>query len=604
MGGFSPGDLWSFLLFFPFPSGEADMEIFTGTSVAAGVAVAEAVVLEAEDYRIPERTVPTEDVSRQFELLESALSRAVAELQTQSDDLASHAGREAADVFRWHIGVLEDPRLRGQIEGLIHKHRYSAAYATSTVMRNQQRRFLQMSDPLLAERIRDVQDIERRLIRNILGEGREDLAHLTKPVVLVAHDLAPSLTATLVNTKVVGLALDAGGPTSHAAILLRALGRPAVIGVSDIATRVGGGDLVIVDGSNELVIVSPDAATLAEYRAQEQSFVRLADELDHLRDLEAVTKDGTRVLLMGNIEFPEESAKSIAKGADGVGLYRTEFLYLARNGAPNEEEQYQAYRTAIEGSQGRPITIRTFDLGADKYTQQRSYEREPNPMLGLRSIRYSLQNLDMFKVQLRATLRASVLGDVRLMFPLIVSLMELRQAKMTLHDAMEDLEEEGVGFRRDIPVGMMLETPAAALQCDHFAREVDFMNIGTNDLVQYLLAVDRGNERVSRYYATSHPSVLQSLRNVIRTCSRAGVDCSLCGEMAGEPLYTLLLLGLGLRTFSMAPGNVPEIKKLIRLATITQTERVARRALSFETERQVSNYLRDETRKLLPNDPI
>lgn len=260
--------MWSFPLSFLFPSGEAGMEIFTGTSVAAGVAVAEAVVLEAEDYRIPERTIPAEDVSRQFELLESALSQAVAELQAQNDDLASHVGKDAADVFRWHIGVLEDPRLRGQIEGLIHKHRYSAAYATSTVMRNQQRRFLQMSDPLLAERIRDVQDIERRLIRNILGEGREDLAHLTKPVVLVAHDLAPSLTATLVNTKVVGLALDAGGPTSHAAILLRALGRPAVIGVSDIATRVSGGDLVIVDGSNELVIVSPDAATLAEYRAR------------------------------------------------------------------------------------------------------------------------------------------------------------------------------------------------------------------------------------------------------------------------------------------------------------------------------------------------
>ncbi|MHC4063830.1 MAG: phosphoenolpyruvate--protein phosphotransferase [Planctomycetota bacterium] len=580
------------------------MEILTGTAVCAGVVVAEAVVLEAEDYRIPQRTVAAEEVEAQLAVLEGAFNSAVAALQQQYDELASHAGKDAADVFRWHIGVLQDARLLNEIQGLIKKKRYSAAYATSMVMRNQQRRFLQMSDPLLAERIRDVQDIERRLLRHILGESREDLAHLSKPVVLIAHDLTPSQTAHISATRVVGLALDAGGPTSHTAILLRALARPAVIGVGDISTRVSGGDLVIVDGTNQLVIVSPDAATLAEYRAQEQSYVRLTDELGHLRDLQAVTRDGTHIQLMGNIEFPEEAANCVEKGADGVGLYRTEFLFLSGGGEPSEEEQYQAYRTAIEGAQGRPVTIRTFDLGADKYTQDKSYEREPNPMLGLRSIRYSLQHLGMFKVQLRAILRASVLGEVRLMFPLIVSLMELRQAKMTLHDAMEDLEEEDMPFRRDIEVGMMLETPAAAMQCEQFVREVRFMSIGTNDLVQYMLAVDRGNERVSRYYSPSHPSVLQCLRTILRTCNRRQVECSLCGEMAGEPLYALLLLGLGLRTFSMAPGNVPELKKLIRLTTVAQAERVARRALSFETERQVTNYLRDETRKLLPHDPI
>lgn len=518
--------------------------------------------------------------------------------------MAARAGRDTAAVFRWHIGVLTDARLRGEIESLIKKKRHSAAYATSTVMRHQQQRFLQMSDPLLAERVRDVQDIERRLLRHILGEAREDLAHLTLPVVLVAHDLTPSQTANLASTRVVGLALDVGGPTSHTAILLRALGRPAVVGVNEVSTRISGGDLVIVDGTNELVIIDPDESTLAQYRAQEQSFVRLTDELDHFRDLEAVTRDGTRIQLMGNIEFPEEAAKCVEKGADGVGLYRTEFLFLERNAEPTEEEQHQAYCTAIAGSQGRPVTIRTFDLGADKYTQEKNYEPEPNPMLGLRSIRYSLRNLSMFKVQLRAILRASVRGNVRLMFPLIVSLMELRQAKMTLHDAMEDLEEEGIGFERNLPVGMMVETPAAAMQCDAFANEVDFMSIGTNDLVQYLLAVDRGNERVSHYYKTCHPSVLQCLRTIIRTCNRTGVECSLCGEVAGEPLYTLLLLGLGLRNFSMAPGNVPEIKKLVRLTTVSHAERVAKRAPTFETERQVVNYLRDETRKLLPEDPI
>jgi phosphotransferase system enzyme I (PtsI) len=285
-------------------------------------------------------------------------------------------------------------------------------------------------------------------------------------------------------------------------------------------------------------------------------------------------------------------------------LYRTEFLFLRREGPPTEDEQYQAYCEVIRGAAGRPVTIRTFDLGADKYTQQRRYEEERNPMLGLRSVRYSLQNLDMFKAQLRAILRASTLGDVRLMFPLIVSLMELRQAKMTLHDAMEDLEESGISCNGKITVGMMLETPAAAIQVKEFCREAKFISIGTNDLIQYLLAVDRNNERVSQYYTASSPALLRVLRDVVRACSQSGIPCSLCGEMAGQPLYTMFLLGIGLRNFSMAPSNIPEVKKLVRLVSTTQGQRVARKALTFETERQVTNYLRDETRKVLPEDPI
>jgi phosphotransferase system enzyme I (PtsI) len=307
---------------------------------------------------------------------------------------------------------------------------------------------------------------------------------------------------------------------------------------------------------------------------------------------------------MGNIEFQSEVPICLEQGADGVGLFRTEFLYLRSRGEPSEEEQYQAYREAIVSAKGRPITIRTFDLGADKYTQERFVEAEPNPMLGLRSIRYSLQRLDMFKVQMRAILRAAREGNVRLMFPLIISLMEYRQAKMVLNDAIEDLEDERVPYNADVKTGIMVETPAAAIQIRDFAREVGFVSIGTNDLIQYLLAVDRGNQRVSRYYTAAHPAVLRIIHDVIRTCTRAGIDCSLCGETAGEPLYTMLLAGLGLRSFSMAPHNIPEVKKLVRMCTIKQMERVARRALSFETERQVVNYLRTQTRKVLPDDPF
>ncbi len=580
------------------------MEILRGIAVSPGVAIGEAVILEAEEYRIPYRAVSADGVAHELACLDSAVRESIAELERQSEWLETNLGRDAAKVFDWHIGVLNDERLRKSIESLIRERKTAASYAASTIMRNYQRRFMKMSDPLLVERIRDVQDIERRLLRHILGEHREDLAHLTKPAILVAHDLTPTQTAQLTDTKVIGVALDSGASTSHTAILLRSWGRPGVIGLGDVSTRVSGGDLLVIDGLNQLVIVNPSEATLEEYRSKEADFARLATELDELKTLPAMTQDGKRVYLFSNIEFPGEASVGVSKGGDGIGLYRTEFLFLRPAGAPSEEEQYEAYREAILGAGGRPVTIRTFDLGADKYTQQRSYEQERNPMLGLRSIRYSLQNLDMFKTQLRAVLRASTCGDVRLMFPLVTSLMEYRQAKMTLHDAMEDLEEEGVAFSRDIPVGMMLETPAAVIQVKEFCREVGFISIGTNDLVQYLLAVDRGNERVSQFFSASHPALLRALRDVLRACTQAGVECSLCGEMAGQPLYTLFLLGIGLRSFSMAPANIPEVKKLIRLATVPQTQRVARRALSFETDRQVTNYLRDETRKMLPEDPI
>ena len=580
------------------------MEILRGISVAPGVAIGKAVVLEAEEYRIPYRTVADDAVSAEFTRLDAAFTRSIEELTAQAEWLNAHLGRDAANVFEWHIGVLKDERLRESIEALIHDKHVSAAYATSTVMRNYQRRFQQMTDPLLVERMRDVQDIERRLLRSILGETREDLAHLTQPVILVAHDLTPTQTAHLAETKVIGVALDAGAATSHTAILLRSWGHPGVIGLNDVSTRVSGGDLLIIDGTNQLIIANPNESTLEEYRGREAAHIRLANELDELRYLPAETRDHERIYLHSNIEFPNEVRVGINKGSDGVGLYRTEFLFLRPEGAPTEDEQYEAYCDAIRGAEGRPVTIRTFDLGADKYTQERSYEQERNPMLGLRSIRYSLQNLDMFKDQLRAILRASVHGDVRIMFPLIVSMMEFRQAKMTLHDAREDLEESGVPSNGDMKVGMMLETPAAALQVKEFCREVDFISIGTNDLIQYLLAVDRGNERVSQFYTASSPAVLRALRDVLRACIRAGVECSLCGEMAGQPLYTMFLIGIGLRNLSMAPANIPEVKKLIRLVSVTQAQRAARRALTFETDRQVTNYLRDETRKLLPHDPI
>lgn len=577
------------------------MEIKKGIPVSPGIVVAPAFLLDTEEHRIPRRTVTENETQGELEQVSAAFTAAAEELVRQRNLIAERHGHDTARIFDFHVGVVQDAKFTQQIEELIRDKLYSGAYAVSHVMRSYQRRLSAMRDPLFQERVRDLQDIEKRLMRHLLGEAREDLAHLTEPVVVVARDLTPSQAAHLDPSKVVGVATDLGGLTSHTAIFARSLEIPAVMGLEDMTTCISGGDYVVVDGTHGVVVANPDEETQRRYHTLQTRHQEVRAGLEELRTLPAVTQDGTRVSLYGNIEFPHEVATCLAKGAEGVGLYRTEFLYLREDEEPTEDDHYQAYLEAARAADGKPLTIRTLDLGADKYTQNRNAEPERNPFLGLRSIRYCLQHLDVFKIQLRAILRASVEADIRIMFPLITGLMEFRQGRMVLSEAMEDLEEMGIPFRRDIPLGIMIETPAAALQCKEFAREVDFVSLGTNDLIQYTLAVDRANERVASLYTASHPAVLRLLRDVIRTCDRYNVESALCGEMAGEPIYTLLLMGLGLRRFSMAAGDIAEVKKIIRSTTIVHARKVARRAMSFEIDRQVTNYLRDETRKTWPH---
>jgi phosphotransferase system enzyme I (PtsI) len=578
------------------------MEIRKGIAVSPGMAMAEALVLDAEDYRIPTRYVEPDQVRHELELLKRATTASIAELRDQRERLAEHYGSDTAAIFDFHVGMLQDPKLRRELEDLVSSRSCSAAYAVSRSFLALQRRFNTMRDAMFAQRVKDVQDIEKRLIRHLLGEEREDLEHLTKDVVLIARDLPPSMCAGLDETRVVGVATDVGGLTSHTAIVLRSLGIPAVIGLTDITSHVAGGEVVVVDGRRSIAIANPDLETVRRYESEIHRMHEFTDELGGLREFPAVTTDDVTISLLGNIEFPHETASCVRQGADGIGLYRTEYLFIRSESEPDEDQQCLAYRQAIEGMGGKAVTIRTMDLGADKYTQTKAFDPERNPFLGLRSIRYCLRNLDFFKVQLRAILRASTAGPIRIMFPLIINLMELRQAKMALYDAMEDLEELGHEFSRDIPIGMMIETPAAALMCKNFAQEVDFVSIGTNDLIQYTLAVDRSNERVAPLFTACHPAVLRLLRGIIADCEKAEIDCSLCGEIAGEPLYTLVLLGLGLRHFSMASGDIPEIKKIIRSTTLANARRVARKALRMDTDREVQNFLRDETQKILPPD--
>ncbi len=575
------------------------MIIKQGIGVSPGVAVSHAVVVDAEEFDIPQRHVPVDHTRAEFARLRKAIRISRKEIQDLQKSATDRLGKETASIFGFHLGLLSDDVLEKKFEDTIIGGNVTAEYAVATVLRGYAKEFLAMPQ-YLADRVKDIYDIEKRLLRNLIGQSRQSLAHLKRDVIVLAHDLTPSQAAGMDRRHIRGMAMDAGGETSHTAIVARALGIPAVVGLNDITAEATGGDMVIIDGNRGLVVVNPDERTLKEYEHYARQQIEFIHSLDALRDLPAITKDGHEITLLGNIEFPSEVETVLSKGGQGIGLYRTEFLYLGTDTEPDEQDHYDAYRSVIEHVAGRPLVIRTVDLGADKYTQSRQRIPERNPFLGCRSIRYCLQNLPMFKTQIRAVLRASVDAEVSIMFPLITNLLELRQAKIVVRDVIEDLEEEGIEHRYDLPIGMMVETPSAALMIDAFAREVDFFSIGTNDLVQYTLAVDRGNERVASLFSAVHPAVLQLIKGVIRAGNRHDVPVSLCGEMAGNPTYTLLLLGLGLRTFSCSPPAIPEIKKIIRSVTMEQAFRVGRKVMSFENDKETINFLNVETRKVLP----
>jgi len=575
------------------------MEIKKGIGVSPGVAICQAIVLDAEEYRIPERHIGGQRVAGEIERLNRAVEQSRGELEVLRDRAGQRLGAETAAIFDFHLALLGDQSLQKKIRQRIEGESVTAEYAVATTLRGYARQFLQMPE-YLADRVKDVYDIEKRILRHLIGESREGLSHLEEDVVVLAHDLTPSQTASLDRRHIRGLATDVGGRTSHTAIVARALGIPAVVGLNDVTTALDAGDTVIIDGNRGVVIVNPDDDTVRQHRQYVEQIAEFELSLDKLRDLPAVTEDGHEITLLGNIEFPSEAANVLAKGGQGIGLYRTEFLYLGKEVEPTEADHYDAYCEVIDVMGGRPVCIRTLDLGADKYTQQRAAVPERNPFLGCRSIRFCFQNLQIFKTQLRAILRASLKGDVSIMFPLISNVVEVRQAKMIMRDVMEDLEEEEVEVRPDVPVGIMVEVPSAALMCNQLAKEVDFFSIGTNDLIQYTVAVDRGNERVAPLFSSGHPAVLRLIKEVIRSGQRQDVAISLCGEMAGQPEYALLLIGMGLRTLSIAPPAVPEIKQLIRSITLERARQVAKDVMGFDNDKQIVSYLRNQIRRIMP----
>lgn len=578
------------------------MLVKRGIAVSPGVAIGPALVLGAESFRIPQRFVSIDAVDSELARFRGALDATCQEIILNEKLASDRLGAQYAAIFSAHLMMARDEKINAEIEALIREKSFSPEFAVSRVLRQYAKRFQNLGDQYFAERSADIYDLEKRLLRHLLGERREELSHLTAPVLLLAHNLTPSETASLDKRFVLGFATEVGGHTSHTAILAGALELPAVVGIGKFLSDVSGAETIIIDGSHGTVIIDPDDETLAKYRDSEERFRSFSLRLESLRQLPSETRDGVPITLMGNIEFPGEAEHAAQRGAEGVGLYRTEFLYLEAQREPTEEDHYQAYCEVLQAFPRQPVVIRTLDLGADKMpgNLRAEYADEINPALSVRSIRLSLQHQELFKTQLRAILRAAIHGDLRIMFPLISTLLEFRQARMILGDVMEDLEEQGVPFRRDVPVGMMLEVPAAAILAEEFAREVDFFSIGTNDLIQYTLAVDRGDPAVAHLYRSGDPSILRMLRSIITAARKHQISVSVCGQMSSDPVFVPLLVGLGLRQLSVTPHAIPELKEVIRNLTIAKAERIASRAESFEVARDVESYLRGELKKICP----
>lgn len=577
------------------------MEKKKGVTVNPGIVIGDAYVLPAEGCFIQRHIIHPEEVQNEIKRLKNAIKEAKAEIIKLEKNVTDKLGQEIGEIFGCHHLLLEDKHLNNEFLIKIRRHNFSAEYAVSVTLRAYVKKFQEISDPYLSGRVSDIYDIEKRLLRKLFGEKQEDLRHLTKEVILVAHDLSPSQTASLDTQKVKGFVTDAGGRTSHTAIVAKALGIPAIVGMANVSLDVIGGDKIIIDGNEGIVIIRPDEKTLREYSLKEKEISIFEKDLaTQLKDLPSVTLDGREILLLSNIEFPSEIKTSINNGASGIGLYRTEFLYMGdKVRQPTEEDHFNAYSQSVKELGDRSIVIRTCDLGGDKFALDEGY-REMNPFMGQRSIRYCLEHIDIFKRQIRAILRASALGNVKILFPMISSIEELVAVKSIVCEVKDALAEKGTPFDKNIKIGIMVEVPSAAILADILAKKVDFFSIGTNDLIQYALAVDRNNEKVAHLYSPAHPAILRLLKTTIDAAEENNIGVTMCGEMGGELEYTVLLIGLGLKELSVVPATIPEIKRIVRSIKYEDAKRIAEDVFKFEDPKKISAFLKDMTKEILP----
>lgn len=560
-----------------------------GISGSRGVAVGNVYRYIQEEIVIPDYNVAEDKVEEEIGKFATAMASTLKQLDTIRKKALDEMGPEEAAIFEAHMQIAQDPSLSDGIKSLVESSHMNVVAATAQTIETFANIFLGMEDAYMRERGADIKDIGDRLMRNMLGMNPRGLSHISGEVILVAHDLAPSDTASLDKVVVKGIVTAAGGPTSHAAIMARTLEIPAVMGVGDIESFADG-DKAVVLGTDGIVEINPSDADWTEYTNQALAFQEELKRLRESANLEATTTDGHHVELFGNIGKAKDAKHALTMGAQGIGLYRTEFLYMENDELPAEEIQFEEYKKVAQDMKGQPVIIRTMDIGGDKELKCLDLPSEMNPFLGYRAIRISLNRPDIFKVQLRALLRASAFGDIHIMYPMIASVEEVKQANAMLDECKEELAAESKDFNKDIKVGIMIEVPAAAVISPILAKYVDFFSIGTNDLCQYTLAVDRMNEAIGSLYQPLHPGVLRLIKHVIDASHEQGKFTGMCGELASDPVATMILLGLGLDEFSMTASSIPLIKNILRSVSKTECEEVANKALTMDTAEEITEY--------------
>ena len=566
--------------------------MFKGTNASAGIGIGKAAVIKEVEMVIrPEKVASVEAEVQRFR---GALADTVAQTKALADDLATKVGEKEAEIMNGHLMLLADPMMTGEIEEAIKRDSVCSEYAIETTCTTYADLFASMDDELMQQRATDMRDIKTRMQQVLQGIKPVDIASLPEGSIIVAKDLTPSMTAGINPANVTGIVTELGGKTSHSAILARALEIPAVVAVSHVMDQIKEGDTIVLDGSEGIVIVNPTDGEMEEYTAKREAFLQEKKDLERFIGMPTVTKDGVHIELVANIGNPDDVAKVLQYDGEGVGLFRTEFLFMDRTSMPTEEEQFEAYKKVAVGLAGKPVIIRTLDIGGDKEIPYMGLAKDENPFLGYRAIRLCLDRKeDIYRPQLRALLRASAFGGIKIMIPMITCIDEIREAKALIAEIKGELDRKGVAYNKDIQVGIMVETAAASLMADVFAKEVDFFSIGTNDLTQYTMSVDRGNEKISYLYSTFNPAVLRSIRNIISCGREAGIMVGMCGEAASDPLMIPLLLAFGLNEFSMSASAILKSRKMITGYSSQELQAVAEKAMSFTTAKEVEAYMKE-----------
>lgn len=576
--------------------------VLKGIPAAPGIAYGQSFILDKGEFIVPQRLISSSEIDSEIVRFQEAVDNAKREIHHLKAKITQDMGPAHAQIFDAHLLVLQDATLLDQVTCDIRKTKSSAEYVFFTVIKKFVEAFAKMPDEYLRERASDVSDISKRVLKHLMDESKlHDLDSLQDDLIIVAHDLSPSDAVSIYNKKIKGFLTDIGGRTSHTAIIAKSLGVPAVVGLKDATLRINNQDEVIIDGQKGLVIINPSDATKELYIKEQHKITASLEKLDDLKNLPAQTIDGKKISILANLEFSSEIPAVHKYGAEGIGLYRTEFLYMNRLDLPSEEEQFAAYSQVARAVAPFGVTIRTLDLGGDKFISSVQIPRDMSPFLGCRAIRFCLERPDIFKTQLRAILRASVHGHIQMMYPMISGIGELRQANIILNQAKTALRDEKVPFDEQLKVGMMIEVPAAVMTAEDLARETHFFSIGTNDLIQYTLAVDRVNEKTAHLYEPTHPAVLKMIQKTIDAGHNEGIRVAVCGEMASDPLLAFLLLGMGIDDLSMSPTSILMVKRMVRSVKLQDAQRIAYEAMQLATGQEVEEFVDAQLRRFLPN---